>query len=124
MRRLWQNGYLKEYYSELTEIVKEYLGGRYEFGALEMTSEELLDCRARWNVDDESYRTVRRMLTGGDLVKFAKFKPDSHENDRHLEAAFALVAATKPMETGVYASAAAGESVGAVADAVTPREGK
>ena len=96
LKKLWQNGYLKEYYSELTEIVKEYVGGRFGLNALEMTTTELLDCRARWNVDDPSYSAVRRMLTGSDLVKFAKFKPDPHENERHLEAAFALLEATKP----------------------------
>jgi hypothetical protein len=96
IKKLWQSGYLKEYYSELTEIVKEYIGGRFGLNAPEMTTADLLDCRSRWQVDDESYSAVRRMLTGGDLVKFARFKPDPHENDRRLDAAFALLEATKP----------------------------
>ncbi|MFH0765170.1 MAG: hypothetical protein V2A61_01985 [Calditrichota bacterium] len=95
LKKLWQNGYLKEYYSELTDIIKEYIGGRFNFIAPEMTTEELLEGRSRWAPDDERYLLIRRILTCGDLVKFAKFKPAPSENDRCWGAGFAYVEATK-----------------------------
>ncbi len=113
-KRLWQSGYLKEFHSELTEIVKAYIGARFGFNALEMTTEELLDRGARWSTDREQYISVRRILTCADLVKFAKFKPDPRENDGCLEAAFGYVKATKPTdETAVDAVEAGSATVGA-----------
>jgi len=101
VKRLWQNGYLKEYHSELTEIVKEYIGGRFDMNAPEMTTEELFMRRRRWSDGDDLFRPVRRILTCADLVKFARFKSDPSENDRNLDAAFAYVEATRPQEVSV-----------------------
>lgn len=99
VKRLWQNGFVKEYYVELTDILKDYIGGRYNIPAPEMTTAELLACPERWPTGDAGYRIVRRILTCGDLVKFARFKPDPHENDRNLETAYEFVSLTKPPET-------------------------
>jgi len=95
IRKLWQDGKIKEYHSELTEIIKEYLGGRYGFNAPEMTSEELLDARDRWVQDDEGLSRIRRILSTADFVKFAKFKPSPHDHEKSLETAFAFVEATR-----------------------------
>jgi len=104
IKRLWQNGYLKEYHSEVTEIVKEYIGGRYEINAPEMTTFDLMDAGEQWVRDNEGFLQVKRILTCGDLVKFARYKPESHENETSLNHAFSYVEATKPepveMETG------------------------
>jgi len=99
IKKLWQNGYLKEYHSELTEIVKEYIGGRYKLNAPEMTTDEMLESRNNWAENDEGFRQVKRILTSGDLVKFAKFKPEPQENDGNLTHAFTFVEATKPDES-------------------------
>jgi hypothetical protein len=96
IKKLWQSGFIKEYHSELSEIIKEYIGGRYQINALEMTTSDLLDLRSQWPVEDEPYRWVRRILITADLVKFARFKPDPHENDKCLESAFTVVEQTKP----------------------------
>lgn len=98
LKRLWQNGYSKEFHSELTEIIKEYIGDRFEFIAPEMTTEDLFACRKRWSSDEESFLLVRRILTCADLVKFARFKPDPRENDRCLDSGFQYVEATQKRE--------------------------
>ena len=98
IKRLWQNGYLKEYHSELNEIIKEYIGGRYEINALEMTTYDLLEERKKWAPEDKPFRQVKRLLSTGDLVKFARYKTDPHENDKSLETAFSYVDTTKPIQ--------------------------
>src|SRR5690606_27122692 len=40
-QKLWEQGRVKEYHSELTDIVREYLEKRYHINALEQTSEEI-----------------------------------------------------------------------------------
>ncbi len=98
LKKLWQNGYLKEFHSELTEIIKEYIGNHCNVNAPEMTSEELLEISNRWSSDKESHLLVRRMLVCADLVKFARFKPEPMENDRCLDAGFEYVKLTRPIE--------------------------
>ncbi len=96
VKRLWQDGHVKEYHSELTDILKEYLGTRYDFNAPEMTSEELLIERKRWAESDDLFSSMRRILNIADFVKFAKFKPDPHDHEKSLELAFSFVEATRP----------------------------
>jgi len=108
VKQLWQNGYMKEFHSELDEILKEYIGGRWQFGAPEMTTWELLNARSLWPAGDESFRVIRRILTCGDLVKFARFKPDPAENDSSLNGGFRVLELTKPAPAGLVV--AAGES--------------
>ena len=42
LNKVWQSGQLKKYYSELTDIIREYMVNRYHFDAPEMTSFEIL----------------------------------------------------------------------------------
>ena len=46
-QKLWQSGRHKQYYSGLTDILRTYLAGRYGFGAMEMTSDEILAAEMR-----------------------------------------------------------------------------
>jgi len=94
VRRLWQDGYVKEYHSELTDIMREYLGRRFDFNALDMTSEEILALQPQWAADDDQGLMLRRILTGADLAKFARFKPAPRENERALDDAFKFVSLT------------------------------
>lgn len=98
LKKLWQNGYLKEFHSELTEIVKEYIGNRFNFNAPEMTSEELLALSSHWSSDKDTNLLIRKVLVCADLVKFARFRPEPSENDRCLDAGFEYVKLTCPVE--------------------------
>ena len=44
--------------------------------------------------EDDSYRKLRTILTGADLVKFAKYNPEPSENELHFEYAWNFVIAT------------------------------
>ncbi len=94
-KKLWQNGYIKQFYNELTAILKEYLGNSFKFNAPEMTTFELFEAKNKWEVTNEQFRQMRRILSSGDLVKFAKFKADGHENEKNIENAFDFVEKTK-----------------------------
>lgn len=82
LRKLYQkdlikNGFIKEYYFELTEIFREYLGKMYQTNALDMTKEELLDFLKKKKVNYLS--DIKNYLYETDMVKFAKYKPDMFE---------------------------------------------
>ncbi|GAB5538415.1 MAG: hypothetical protein Salg2KO_05180 [Salibacteraceae bacterium] len=85
-KQLWQKGDTKEYYSELTDILREYIELRFHIPALEQTSEEIIQSMRRSpDFDDEIVASTRRVLFLADLVKFAKEKPIGAENDTNLD---------------------------------------
>lgn len=96
--KLWQKGNTKGFYTEITDVLREYLEGRFGINALEMTSDEVLTI-ARKEADlKEVVDALRQVLELGDLVKFAKFMPIENENDRAIMYAFQLVEKTKKEE--------------------------
>jgi len=80
-KKLWQSGMIKEYHTELTEIVRSYIDDRFGIHALEMTSDEILEAIARTAVDDGSREKLRSTFVLADLVKFAKEQPLPAEHD-------------------------------------------
>lgn len=97
--QLWQKGEVKLYYSRLTEILRQYLENRYGVYSLEMTTSETLEALLRTGFKkDDLYVSLKTILNGSDLVKFAKYKPDPVENDVHFRNSWAFVEATKIKE--------------------------
>lgn len=95
MLKLWQKGETKEYYSRLTEIVRQYLYNRFSVESMEMTTPETLDAVEKSaSLADSHFRILRTILTGGDLVKFAKYNPEPSENELHFNYAWDFVKAT------------------------------
>ena len=98
-KKLWQNNKVKEYYSELTDIIREYMIYRFGIDALEMTSSEILqELKQLPEVNDEMYNKMRYLLTTADFVKFAKAKPLPDEHDTCMKNAIFFVENTKPVE--------------------------
>lgn len=93
--KLWQKGEIKKYYTRLTEIIRQYLDNRYMISSMELTTMETLTELAKSGFkEDDSYRKLRTILTGADLVKFAKYNPEPSENELHFEYAWNFVIAT------------------------------
>ena len=84
----------KSYYTQLTDILREYINERFGFNATEMTSYEILE-RLEESRDKESLSELRDLLSTADMVKFAKFKPMLNENDQNLINALEFVNETK-----------------------------
>lgn len=74
-RKLWQGGEVKEHYSYLTAILREYLERRYGINALEQTTDEILDQLSYPFLSHDLLRDTGQLLSVADLIKFAKADP-------------------------------------------------
>ena len=100
--KLWQNGEIKPYYTRLSEIVRQYLENRYSIQSLELTTHETLNLLKKKGFrEDELFTKLRTVLTGADLVKFAKYKPEAAENELNYDNAWDFVSLTRVVEQPV-----------------------
>lgn len=97
-QELWQNGQQKEYHSELTFIVREYLENRYSISALESSTHEILGDLKKVDFDDRFKDNLTEMLSIADLVKFAKAESTGDINTRIINQAEEFIQATKIIE--------------------------
>ena len=81
LKQLWQVGKIKEYYTELTDIVRKYIEGQFKVQAVELTSSEILDGIKPLKINDQAYNKLKETLEIADLVKFAKYAPSATDND-------------------------------------------
>jgi hypothetical protein len=94
-RRLWQQGLIKPFYTEVTEILRRYLENRYSLMALERTTDEILDDLRRLRMPNELSAKAEGLLRRADLVKFAKHQPGIPEHEESLTVAYDFVERTK-----------------------------
>ncbi len=96
--KLWQNNKHKQYYSGLSDILRTYLAGRFEVGAMEMTTDEIADALREVDIEHKSKMDLLSVLRDADLVKFAKATPEANDNELAYAKAFYFVESTKPVE--------------------------
>lgn len=90
--KLWQKNRVKDYHSQLTEVIRVYIEDRYEISAMEQTTHEILQSFSNAGLlDSKSFEVLQQMLTLADFVKFAKVEPLPDENDLSLKNAFHFV---------------------------------
>lgn len=90
--KLWQPGHEKEYYTRLTDTVRQYLDDELDIPAMEQTSAETLQLlKACPKVENGEREQLAEMLTTADYVKFARFTPLQDENARYLDSAYGFV---------------------------------
>ena len=98
-QKIWQTGQVKEYHTQLTDVVREYIDRRFEVSSTEQTSDETLRAmRQPLKEQKDLYEQLRKMLTLADLVKFAKWTTTPDENELSLRSAYAFVKETTPIE--------------------------
>ena len=95
-QRLWQEGKHKLYYSGLTDILRAYLAGQFGVGALEMTSDEIIEAVRSVDLPQKQAMDLTELLRDADLVKFAKAMPEAEENERAYSKAWEFVQQTMP----------------------------
>ena len=83
-QKLWQAGKVKEYYSNLTDIAREYIEGQFGVNAVEMTTDTILDEVKDLNFDTRLYGKLKNTMELADLVKFAKYTASSLESDNAM----------------------------------------
>ena len=84
----------KEYYTRLTDTLRQYIKERFGFNAMEMTSSEII-YRLREAGDQKGIDELRELFTTADLVKFAKHNALINENDLNLVNAAKFIDETK-----------------------------
>lgn len=97
-QKLWQNNKHKQYYSGLTDILRTYISGRWEIGAMEMTTDEIVAAMRDIQLPDKAAMDLVAILRNGDLVKFAKDTPDAEQNESDYLKSYYFVEETKPVE--------------------------
>jgi hypothetical protein len=92
LKKLWQEGKTKEYYSGVSDILRIYLDDRFTLGALEMTTDEIMfTLRRKGELNDDLKNKLRQILVLSDLVKFAKEQPLPAENEAILSSAIDFI---------------------------------
>lgn len=110
-QKIWKDGKVKEYQTELTDVVREYIGRRFDVHSTEKTSDETLQelkpllmsaslndkMSATVSLNDGKalYERLKKMLQLADLVKFAKWHTTPDENESALSTAYDFVNETK-----------------------------
>lgn len=90
-KQLWQSGRIKEYETELTFIIRNFLKLQYDVPALEATTGELIGLLQGKGFDPAQLAQLRSVLEVADLVKFAKATPEGDIYDQALVTAEEIV---------------------------------
>jgi hypothetical protein len=90
-----RNGEIKKYYTELSDIIRIYIGGRYYIDAMELTTTETMRALADSAMGEEDLVLFDGLFRLSDLVKFAKRIPNEKEHEQALGAAYEIVNRTK-----------------------------
>lgn len=105
-KELWQHGEIKAYYSELTDITRNYIEEAIEIPAMESTTSELIQglkvasLKKKMELSQETIENLERVLKQADLVKFAKSKPldfEITEDRKKIERAIVILDKSIPV---------------------------
>jgi len=101
-----ENADNRPFYFAVSEVIRDYLGGRYGFDSLEMTTDELIVELRRQAGREMILGEIQGWLSACDLVKFAKISPTASEARGALESAIRIVTATRPAPVATVTTAA------------------
>ncbi len=96
--RLYQEGEHKSYYSRLTDILREYISGEFGVGAMEMTSDEIIESMRGVEIPQKQKMDLADILRDADLVKFAKAEPEAEQCEQDYRSSWEFIEQTKPQE--------------------------
>lgn len=92
---LLRKGKFREYFIRLSETIREYLGNRYGFFAMDLTSRELLEELRDRPTPGLEHGRLKLLLQNADLVKFARLQPTDEMSSGAIDSAYTLVNATR-----------------------------
>lgn len=111
-KKLWQQGLVKQYYTEVTDILRRYFENRYRLMALERTTDEILDDLRRIRLTGELLGKTDRLLRRADLVKFARHQPPIPEHDESIQIVYDVVDRTRITDGAVPSGGGGKNDVG------------
>lgn len=109
-KRYLQQGLIREYVFELSEIFKRYIGRRFQVNAEEYTAEELIAWLGVSGLETKVRHPVEWFFRTTDLVKFAKFTPDNNTVERFGKEVMNFLEITKPQPSQTIESDQSGET--------------
>jgi hypothetical protein len=113
-KKLWQSGQIKDYHTELTDIIRDYVLAKFAIHAPELTSDEIINALNYTATNEEARKKLSQTFVLADLVKFAKMQPMPVEHDASLNNAIDFVKETMfislPVQDVAENNAEAGES--------------
>lgn len=78
----WKTSKVKEYYTDITDIAREYLEGQFGIDAVEMTSDEIINSVKALSFNGATFNGLFDTLITADFVKFAKANPTAAQNEK------------------------------------------
>ena len=90
-QKLWQNGKQKQFYTQVTDALRQYIADRYQIAALEQTSAEMLRDLSEQPIDPALMEQMKDLFTTADFVKFAKHTASEQENENAIPTAIRFV---------------------------------
>lgn len=97
-KKLWEQGMEREYFTELTEILRIYLQSRFRINAMEMTTRQIVEMLESSAEISDKKEYLKQILDVADFVKFAQLRPLPSENTEAFDNAIRFVNETKPIE--------------------------
>ena len=88
----WQSGKIKDYYSDISDIIRTYIEDGLSTPAMEMLTKDIIHTLKNKNINTEN---LNSLLNTADLAKYAKSKPSSNENELIMKIAIDFVHQTK-----------------------------
>lgn len=94
IKKPWQNGDIKTHYTNLTELMREWVVERFHFPAMEMTTYQIMLRLRRMPDSGNKTSELEHVLRTADLVKFGKQNPDEFVNEKCIQHAIDFVMST------------------------------
>jgi hypothetical protein len=94
-QKLWQQDRIKEYHSEISDVMRHYLERRYGISANEQTTDEIFATIRYMDIAEADRAKLKQILVMADLVKFAKEKPLAAENEIAINNAIDFIVKTQ-----------------------------
>ena len=90
-QKLWQNGKQKQFYTQVTDALRQYIAERYGISALEQTSAEMFRDLADQEITPALFDQLKDLFATADFVKFAKHTATDQENENAIPTAIRFV---------------------------------
>ena len=99
---LWEKNEYKLYYSEISDILRQFLSARFNFGAQKMTARELLKKLKTIPDFKFDFNVLQKLQQSISLVKFAKAIPTAENRDQVLKTAKEIIVENKETDLTRY----------------------
>jgi hypothetical protein len=96
--KMWVPEKQKAFYSGITDTLREYIGARYNIGAMEMTTAEIMRNLKHTDLPQEFQDGLKELFERADFVKFAKYIASDEDNAAALPMAVRFVTTTYQVE--------------------------